>query len=478
MAFDMTEAELKALQEGPAIELKEAQGGLPHSVYETYSSFANTLGGTLYLGVKEMKPKPNIISGVSHPEALIADFLATLHNPSKTSLCFLSDGDIEVLHFGDKSVVAIHVPEAPRNAKPIYLNGNLILAYKRRGDGDQLLSEGERRAFLMDNSLDSFDLAPNAFGLNAEDIDLATFHAYREEMAARNPRNIFKGLSDEDALGAIGGLLNNPQGQKVLSNAAVLFFTSYPKIVRLFPNYLLDYRQAKSPSDKWQDRFVSDDLSWSGNLFDFYRGVYERILPNLPKPYHFQQGGDVGNLELQDAIKEALANALSNAAFSLGDPLLVLNEGDRLLFRNPGRIKVGLEQAKQGGRSDPRNSGIVTFFRLIGVADKAGTGIPRIFQAAANAALPAPLLDERADPEETSLVIFLTPNPAASLSKGQDALYDFVLAQGNQGASVKEAMKALGLSRASVSAGLSRLLKQGKLTTNGIKTSGKRFYIK
>jgi DNA-binding transcriptional regulator PaaX len=39
-------------------------------------------------------------------------------------------------------------------------------------------------------------------------------------------------------------------------------------------------------------------------------------------------------------------------------------------------------------------------------------------------------------------------------------------------------MKALGLSRASVSAGLSRLLKQGKLTTNGSKTNGKRFYIK
>ena len=67
--------------EGLKIEFKEAQGGMPKSVYETVCAFSNTQGGEILLGVKD---NGDVVGIAPHQiSQLKKDFANTINNPAK-----------------------------------------------------------------------------------------------------------------------------------------------------------------------------------------------------------------------------------------------------------------------------------------------------------------------------------------------------------------------------------------------------------
>ena len=74
--------------------------------------------------------------------------------------------------------------------------------------------------------------------------------------------------------------------------------------------------------------------------------------------------------------------------------LLVVKRPDMFGFRNPGRMRVPVEQALAGGISDCRNHGIQNLFRYVGLGDHAGSGIPSILKSWQSQHWRTPLLYE------------------------------------------------------------------------------------
>ena len=92
-------------KENNQLEVKKASGGLPQSVWETYSSFANTLGGIILLGVEEEKDGSLRIAGLSEPERLVKEFWNTINNSQKISRNILSSGHVTVREVDGKHIL-------------------------------------------------------------------------------------------------------------------------------------------------------------------------------------------------------------------------------------------------------------------------------------------------------------------------------------------------------------------------------------
>ncbi|MBR3316561.1 MAG: ATP-binding protein [Atopobiaceae bacterium] len=72
--------DLDKFREGNRLEAKSAKGGLPKSMWETYSAFANSRGGVILLGVVEGPDGELMPEGVPKPSRRIDEIWNNLRD--------------------------------------------------------------------------------------------------------------------------------------------------------------------------------------------------------------------------------------------------------------------------------------------------------------------------------------------------------------------------------------------------------------
>lgn len=211
------------------IECKEAKNSVPNSVYETYSSFANTKGGMIVLGVREDKnqkdPKERfVIQGIENPEKLKEDFWNTI-NSQKVSANILVDEQVYVVEEDDITLLVIEVPRADYTMRPVYKGENPFKGtYKRNHEGDYHAREYEVRAMIRDQSSEGND-STILEGFTMEDIDVETLQKYRIMFNSWNPQHVWRELPNQEFLEMLGGYRRNRRDKIAgLTIAGLLMF--------------------------------------------------------------------------------------------------------------------------------------------------------------------------------------------------------------------------------------------------------------
>ena len=141
--------ELARYRENGYVEAKEALGGLPESLWETYSAFANAEGGVILLGVGENPDHSFRILELLDPEERLEEFWAIVRNPEYVSVNLLKEEDVQILREEGKCIIAIFVPEAPPEQKPVHLlRDPWRHSYRRVGEADKRCSREEVEQML------------------------------------------------------------------------------------------------------------------------------------------------------------------------------------------------------------------------------------------------------------------------------------------------------------------------------------------
>lgn len=118
------------------------------------------------------------------------------------------------------------------------------------------------------------------------------------------------------------------------------------------------------------------------------------------------KGGDrIDDTPVHKAVREALANCLVNTDFFGKYGVIIKKEPDCLILENPGYIRVGKKQMIHGGKSDPRNKALMKMFNLINIGERAGSGVPNIFQTWDHENWIEPVIEESFGPDRTVLTL-------------------------------------------------------------------------
>ena len=357
-------------------------------------------------------------------------------------------------------------------------------SFKRNWEGDYHCTKNEVLAMLRDQTDDTPDMKLLE-DFDIEDFDKDSIKEYRRRYDIRHENGAWTKLPDDEFLVRIGAA-KKKNGKIYPTAAGLLMFGQEYLITSEFPEYFLDYREKLDPSIRWTDRVQSQSGDWSGNVFDFFRTVYPKVIADFKKPFLTEGVVRVEEGPRHLAVREAIANCLVNADFFQSWSVVIERYPDRIELANPGVIRVGKEQMLSGGVSEPRNKNLLKMFNQIGIGEHAGSGVPEVFETWKNEGLKKPEVIEQFGPDKpdrTKIILPLESDGKASEKASEKALdlklrHQQILDAMEEGKeySVNELAELVGLKGTRTRELLRELAEMGKIETVG-STKGKR-YIK
>ena len=120
----------------------------------------------------------------------------------------------------------------------------------------------------------------------------------------------------------------------------------------------------------------------------------------LPVPFSLDNNQIRNNITTAHvALREALANSLIHAAYTVRGNIVIDRYFDRIVLSNPGTMLISMEEYYEGGHSVCRNPVIQKMFVFLGIGEKGGTGADVIAKGWKDNGWSIPTVEEKSNPD-------------------------------------------------------------------------------
>ena len=309
-------------------------------------AFANTAGGTIYIGVDDN----GMPVGVQDPDAVVQQLTNALRDGIRPDVTMFTR--IAIQDMGGCPVVAVTVSTGTR--RPYYLTDKGLRpsgVYLRQGASSAPASEDAIRRMIRLTDGDSFE---NGRSL----IQELTFQTFAAEM---QQRHLACGPAQYQTLGILAtdglytnlGLLVSDQCQHSIKLAV---FQGTDKLL---------FKDRKEFGGS-----IFQQLNEAYQAIDFYNGTrasFEGLLRKDERDYPME------------AVREALLNAVVHRDYSFSGSISINLYQDRMELISLGGLVPGFSlEAALMGASQPRNGKLAALFYRMDLIEAYGTGLGKI----------------------------------------------------------------------------------------------------
>lgn len=418
-------------------------------------AFANTQGGSLYVGIRD----DGTITGVKNSKKLLEDI------PNKT-INFLGI-IVDVITHNKSGMeyieIIVHQSSVPISYRGIY--------YVKSGSTKQELKGAALQQFILKKMGKTFDELP----VDSADISCIDQNVVKKFLKKAQSVNRISQNTEPDNISSILLNLKLITEDNKVKNAAILLFGKDPLKFFISATFKIG-RFGDSDHDlRFQDVI-------EGNIFEMPEKVIEILRAKyLISPIRYDGLQRIEELEYpEDSLREAILNAIVHKDYT-GAPIQLSIYDNKLILWNEGKLPSGLtvQLLKEKHPSRPHNRNIADIFFKAGYIETWGRGIEKIMEGCKTHGLPQPLFEELAGGvqvtffknKKTEVVTTPVTTPATTpATTPEEKVLNCILKNNN--ISKQEIGNLLGITRDGVSYHIKKLRKKGIIVWIGSPTKG------
>ena len=307
------------------------------------AAFANTEGGTIYLGVADDGSLPGLSAAdVARLNQLISNAASQL---VRSPLTVFTEN---VLLENGNLVIVLTVPKGLD--KP-YFDKNGVIWLKTGSDKRRVNSKEElRRIFQISSQFHADELPTKA------DVDKLDKLLFRDFLSQKYELDFPD--SPDDLIRLLQNLNLATEGG-VLNLAGVLMFAEHPEWI--LPQFVV--KAVRFPGTEIHVSDYVDTEDFSGPMPRLFKDAFAFIMRNLHKVQAGHGVNAPGTSEIPEVVfEELLVNALVHRDYLISAPIRIFMYDDRIEIISPGHLPNNLTVEKiKAGNSNIRNPILISY---------------------------------------------------------------------------------------------------------------------